>query len=95
MAKTRAARPSSQTDAHARRSSASGYTAYTTCGCGNSREWTFDSDAMTGSSYARCGVCHKVHQFVGAWRDNALGMNFGSWWSQKTGEGFVVEAGND
>lgn len=76
----------------AKRASKRGYTAYTRCACGNERVWNFDSDVMTGSSYARCGMCHKVHQFQGAWRDDALGMNFSSWWSQRTGEGFVVSA---
>ena len=72
-----------------------GFTAFTRCACGNERDdWEYDTDSMTGSSYAICRACGKRYQFRGAWRDNALGMNFGSWWSQHTGDGFVVEAGD-
>lgn len=67
------------------------YTENTVCVCGNADVWTWDSDSMTGSSYARCGRCARVHPFQGAWRDASLGMNFGSWWSQRLADGFVVE----
>ena len=74
-----------------REATAHGFNALTQCSCGNTREFAFDTDSMTGSSYAKCCVCFKVHPFRGAWRDNALGMNFGSWWTQKLAPGFVEE----
>lgn len=85
------AAPLSKLDRAAKAATAGGYTAYTHCVCGNTRLWEFDTDQMTGSSYARCRCCHRVHPFKGAWRDNSLGMNFGSWWSQQIADGFVVE----
>lgn len=74
-----------------RHASKQGYGAMTVCLCGNERDFTFDTDSMTGSSYARCRVCHRIHPFQGAWHDHALGMNFASWWTQKYARGFVVE----
>ena len=68
-----------------------GYTMASQCVCGNMNVWVYDTDSMTGSSYAKCGVCWKVHPFKGAWMDNALGLNFGSWWSQRLAQGFVVK----
>lgn len=75
----------------ARRAAKHGHTAYAVCVCGNANSFTFDTDSMTGSSYAICSTCQRRHPFQRAWRDNALGMNFGSWWSQRLAPGFVVE----
>ena len=83
-------RSRSQTSDHARAAAADGFSAFTVCRCGNERVWVYDTDSMTGSSYAKCGVCWRIHPFKGAWLDNALGMNFGSWWSQRLAPGFII-----
>lgn len=89
--KSQLSKPSSASHQRARRLTAAGYTEHTRCSCGNADAWDMDTDQMTGSSYARCLRCHRVHPFRTAYRDNALGLNFGSWWSQQLADGFVEE----
>lgn len=78
-------------DKAAKAAARKGYSAFRRCPCGNTLHFTYDTDSMTGSSYAKCMHCQSIIPFQGAWRDNALGMNFGSWWSQQLADGFVVE----